>query len=384
MAFDMRELLNEVTEETVIEIMKEHGTDVYRTTRDNRTGQKCLWFKTICHGGESHKLCYFTGSKDFFCYTSCGRMTFFNFIKEIRGATKESFYKDVVLYVAKKLKKDMNKRRVGLGPRVSSQAIKDMREIEDTIMINERKFDNVVEIDKFYDTTILNYFDGETFHKSWIDDGISIESMRKYEIKWHEFRNYIIIPHYNVDNKLVGIRRRSFREDDADSRKYMPLYIDGTLYDHPLALNLYGLNHNIDAIRKSKKVIFVEGEKSVLLSDTFYGDNSIALATCGFNISEWQIQTVINLGVETVYIGFDKDFDLRLKWQYKEGSPEKYKEFLRFESRLNSLAKKFAGRAKVYLIRDKRGLLKKKDAPFDRGKDTFEKLMKDVKLLKST
>ena len=37
--------------------------------------------RTICHGGDSHKLCYFTKSKDFYCYTNCGRMPFFEFIK---------------------------------------------------------------------------------------------------------------------------------------------------------------------------------------------------------------------------------------------------------------------------------------------------------------
>lgn len=61
-----QDLIKRVTDEVVIEIMKEHGSDCYGTTRDNGSGQKCLWFKTICHGGDSHKLCYFTESKDFF------------------------------------------------------------------------------------------------------------------------------------------------------------------------------------------------------------------------------------------------------------------------------------------------------------------------------
>ena len=66
-----KELLEMVTSEVVIEIMKENGSPLYNTTTDGATGQKLLWFKTICHGGSKPKLCYFTQSKSFFCYTSC-------------------------------------------------------------------------------------------------------------------------------------------------------------------------------------------------------------------------------------------------------------------------------------------------------------------------
>ena len=66
---DKDELLKLVTEDVVINIMEENGSPLYSTSIDGRTQQKCLWFKTICHGGDSHKLCFFTESKDFFCYT---------------------------------------------------------------------------------------------------------------------------------------------------------------------------------------------------------------------------------------------------------------------------------------------------------------------------
>ena len=35
-------------------------------------------------------------------------------------------------------------------------------------------------------TSLLNYFDPETFYQGWIDEGISIESMRKFGIRWYE------------------------------------------------------------------------------------------------------------------------------------------------------------------------------------------------------
>ena len=47
---DKDELLKLVTEDVVINIMEENGSPLYSTSTDGRTQQKCLWFKTICHG----------------------------------------------------------------------------------------------------------------------------------------------------------------------------------------------------------------------------------------------------------------------------------------------------------------------------------------------
>ena len=93
---DYSDLLEQVTDEIVIAIMEENGSPLYRTSRDTRTQQECLWFRTICHDGDSSKLCYFTQTKDFYCYTNCGRMTFFDFIKKIKipetaGASYQDF-----------------------------------------------------------------------------------------------------------------------------------------------------------------------------------------------------------------------------------------------------------------------------------------------------
>ena len=112
---DKDELLKLVTEDVVINIMEENGSPLYSTSTDGRTQQKCLWFKTICHGGDSHKLCFFTESKDFFCYTNCGRMNFFEFIKRIRNAKDGEFYSKVIEKKKKKVGKSLSQSRVGFG-----------------------------------------------------------------------------------------------------------------------------------------------------------------------------------------------------------------------------------------------------------------------------
>lgn len=374
-------LLKLVTEDVVINIMQENGSPLYNTSVDGQTKQKCLWFKTICHGGGSHKLCFFTQSKDFYCYTNCGRMNFFEFIKRIRNAKNEEFYTKVICYVAQKVGKTISKNRYGFTGEVS-QTIR----AESSLMDNryediEKKAlfgDNSKGLKDYNkDKCILNYFDKDTFYKGWIDEGISIESMQKFGIEWYAYQKYIIIPHYDINGNLVGIRRRSLKPEDANN-KYMPLFIAGEEYAHSLGMNLYGLYENQEAIKRFKKAIIVEGEKSVLKSDSYFGDRSCTVATCGFNISDWQIRALEKLGVEKVYLGFDKDFDEKYEETYKQDKLL-YENYKRYLERLRQLSQRLASSFSVFLIKDTNGLLNLKDSPFDEGKEKCKILLKEAK-----
>ena len=368
-----KDVLETVTPETVINIMEENGTRVFNRTTDRKTNQECLWFQTICHGGDSHKLCYFTKSKDFYCYTNCGKMSFFDLIKRIRNIKDEKFY-EAVRYVAQKTGIKPSTERNGINIK-DKEIIKDIEDMGEIIDKQNRNKD--VEINTFFDATVLNYFDGDAFYKGWIDDGISINSMKKFNIRWYELEKHIIIPHYNIDGKLVGIRRRSLKPEDSN-KKYMPEILEGKLYEHALGLNLYGLYENQKAIKRYKRAIIVEGEKSVLLSDTYYGNKSCAVATCGFNISDWQINTLLKLGVEEIIIGFDKDYDITEAREYEKDKKTKIG-FENYKKRLRALSDKIAPYCDTYILLDKKKLLQIKDSPLDRGKETFEMLMASKK-----
>ena len=43
----------------------------------------------------------------------------------------------------------------------------------------------------------------------WIEDGISYEIMKVYNILYSISRNKIVIPHYDAENNLIGIRGRT-------------------------------------------------------------------------------------------------------------------------------------------------------------------------------
>lgn len=382
---DKDELLQRITPEIVIEIMDENRAPLNHTSRDGSTGQKLLWFKTICHGGSKPKLCYFTQSKNFFCYTSCGAMSFFECIKRIRNVRDSDFYKGVILYVADKVGLKSTKEK-GFGTYRKDDR-DDLRLLEDSVGVDgwkdyceklKNQNDNINN-KVIQDETILNYFENKVYN-GWLTEGISEASMKKYGIKWYEYQKHIIIPHRNENGQLIGIRRRSLKPEDKNN-KYMPEFIEGKDYGHSLGLNLYGLYENKEAIQERGKAIIVEGEKSVLLSDTYFGKRSIAVATCGFSVSNKQANLLGNLGVTQVYLGFDKDFD---EFNNKaimgyNSNPATKRDFEMYKNKINSIASKLAGMGfAVYIIKDKEGKLKIKDSPFDEGKETFQKLFKSA------
>jgi hypothetical protein len=100
-------ILSKITEEQILDIIKDFGALPYRIKETE------IWFKTICHGGDSHKLCYFRNSKEFYCYTNCGKMNLFSFIMSVQDC---SFY-EAIEFLKRKLKIST---RVGLhSPSVS-------------------------------------------------------------------------------------------------------------------------------------------------------------------------------------------------------------------------------------------------------------------------
>lgn len=356
-------ILLKITENQILSIMKEFGVSPYKI-KDNE-----IWFRTICHGGDSHKLCYFRNTKEFYCYTNCGKMNLFNFIMEV----KDWNFSTTINFL---------KRRVGISDRQGIR--KEENDIFSAIKLKKELMNSSKSIETIFnptpleaiDDTILNYFE-DVYYSGWIDEGISIETMQKYNIKWYGFMNHIIIPHYNISGDLVGIRRRTLQERELlEGNKYKPETIQNVLYAHSLNFNLYGLDKNKDAIKRHKKAILVEAEKSVLLSDTYYGDESITVATCGFNISNWQRRMLLELGVEEIILGYDKDFNPNDFLQITDENDLNYKKYINFCERIHKFSRLFGRDCNVSTLWDEYDLLQLKDSPFDRGKEKFEELYK--------
>ena len=63
--------------------------------------------------------------------------------------------------------------------------------------------------------------------------------MDKFQIKFLLSQNKIVIPHFDINGRLVGIRGRALEKKEIEeSGKYRPIQIGSVLYAHPLQFNL--------------------------------------------------------------------------------------------------------------------------------------------------
>ena len=119
-------------------------------------------------------------------------------------------------------------------------------------------------------------------------------------------------------------------------------------------------------IKDIKKVIVFEGEKSPLLYASYFGiENDISVACCGSNLSNYQVELLLNLEIEEIIIAFDK--------QFQNIGDEEWKGWTK---KLKDIDRKYGSRVKISFMFDKWNFLDYKDSPIDKGKDIFLELFK--------
>lgn len=195
----------------------------------------------------------------------------------------------------------------------------------------------------------------------WLRDGISKEAMDKFGIRYSISQNKIIIPHYDVNGRLVGIRGRALNEWEVENvGKYMPVRLEQTWYKHPLSMNLYGLYENQENIRKIGVCYVFESEKSVMQFESFSGPNC-AVAVCGSQFNKYQLNLLIKTcNPAEIVLCFDS---------------EEVSEDGKYFDKLWSICQKYKNYTNFSFIYDRLGLLQLKDSPSDRGEETFKKLL---------
>lgn len=104
---------------------------------------------------------------------------------------------------------------------------------------------------KFYNDKILTFLPHPRI-LDWENEGITNDVIKNHNICYNPSSQAIVIPHYDKDNNLVGIRERTLIKENEIYGKYRPMYLNKQLYNHPLGFNLYNLNNskeNIKALR---------------------------------------------------------------------------------------------------------------------------------------
>ena len=312
---------------------------------------------TICHNpideAESMKLYWYQNNKIFKCYTECNEaMTIFTLYQKFMRINYHPIgFEEAFDYIKKC---------------IHHITIAGKKKYKSDIDFEQYKFDSSIPQLIEYPKEMLTYFLPK-HHPLWLRDGIQPDVMDKFHIGFWNRENKITIPHFDIDGRLVGIRARTLDPEEAQALgKYRPVQIGNILYAHPLHFNLYGIYEHKEAIQKRRSAIIVEGEKSVLLDDGYYGEWSNAVACCGSKINKFQIGLLTNvLGATEITIAFDKE--------YKDWCSEEARQY---RMKIENMCKKYRGRATFYYIWDIDNLLDYKDSPYDKGKEIFEELYK--------
>lgn len=350
MKINLQELREKLTKEQIIDLVLKLGADKYEERDDY------IIFPTICHNAREYeasmKLYYYKESHMFHCYTECSEnFDIFDLIKRVKEVNHENYNFYETIYVIA----DLVEYNIFSAPTKESY-------ISSIDRFKQENEINLIE----YDKKILNFF-RDYYTVEWLDEGISKKAMKKFDIKYYDYRNKIVIPHYDVNGKLIGIRGRALDPQEAELYgKYTPLKVENIMYRHPLSFNLYGLYQNKENIQKYKTVVIFEGEKSVLKYDDMYSNN-ISVASCGSNLNYKQIEILIkDFNVNNIIIAYDKEFE---NFASQDG--------INYYNKLRKICEKYSNYCNFSFLFDYDNLLQLKDSPIDRGKEVFEKLMKN-------
>lgn len=356
---NFKDLREELTDESIKNILSQFNVEpVYED-------EFSITFPTCCHNleGGSPKLVYYKNTKLFHCYTECASsFDIFTLLQKmylLRG--KEITLKQAIAIC------DLDSSHLT----VENESLSCNDDIRHMQKLNNTYTYKVEDINfKVYDKKVLKQYTFD-YHglMPWIEEGIGIEALQRFNIKYDIMNNAIVIPNFDYNGSLIGIRARYFNEEDIKKGKYRPIYNNGVLYSHPTGRTFYGIFENHKNIERKHTCVIFEGEKSVLLYNTIYGnENGIALATLGQNITKDHIQYLLKMKVKNVILAYDTDY-------------EDYNQLMEVEQKYLAKAKILEPYFNISYLIDYDFDLPYKSSPIDGGKEIFEKLLKNRRIV---
>lgn len=188
--------------------------------------------------------------------------------------------------------------------------------------------------------------------QEWLEEGISAETMRKFDIRIDDKANRIVYPVYDKDLNLIGFKGRTrFKNYKImNLKKYQNYQKIGTV-DY-----FMGMRENKLSILAKRKVIIFEGLKSVMKVADWGYDYCLASESSWLN--DDQIKILIQMQIKEVLIAFDSDVDI---------------------VKIRECTKKLRKFTNVYAVIDRKGTVlgSKEDklSPCDKGRDVWEQLL---------
>ena len=328
----------------------------------------------------STQIIYYTGDKN---------------VDPYKGSPKLYFYKDTSIYVGMTAGRSYDiislvQTRLALLKQPCS-FLDACQFILDTTNINPDSISRIKKEDHVYDWSNLERFIRvrkygnqlseynrniidtlpPLYPQAWIDEGISEETMDKYQIRYYERCNQTVIPCFDDEARLVGVRVRNWDKDRVEQAKYMPLVtLDGQCYKFNTNQVFYGINYNKPEIERTGKVIIVESEKAVMKLDTYMGRHNIALGMYGSNLGIQRRNQLLKMGVNTVSYVVDNDFI---------GQDDEF--FEQWREKIRHFIKLWDGFCRVEIVWDNLGLLGPKENATDRTKEIWEQLWENREII---
>lgn len=358
MSYDKDKVKEKIEDEDVFLLLEYLGAEPQNN--DNH-----ILCKTICHNGDSHKLYYYYDQKLFKCYTYCqDAFDIFELVMKVKDIDLNKAIYFIVNFFNLYWQLDEYDDE--------EFSLEDWKIFSQWDKTNNISINNELIVLPEYDKDILKHYPKPRY-ANWEKDGISKEICDYMGICYNPVDGSIVIPHYDENDRLVGIRERTLVQEEEKWGKYRPMRKikknnKFEYYNHPLAFNLYGLNKAKENIKNMQVAIVCEGEKSVLQYLSYFGTaNDICVSVCGSSLSKYQFNLLLNLGVKEIVIGFDKDF--------QDIGDEDY---LTTISKLQKIYDKYSSFVNISFLFDKEGnRLGYKNSPLDCGRETFLHLFRN-------
>lgn len=304
----------------------------------------------------SPKLYFYKDTQIYFSYTSSRAYDIISLVQtrlNLLGQTCS--FIDACNWILEKTGLDPTK----ITKPLTNNHVYDWSELERFVRI--RKYGNQL---PEYNRNIIDTLP-QLYPQAWIDEGISEETMAKYQIRYYERCNQTVIPCFDDEARLIGVRVRNWDKDRVEQAKYMPLItLDGQCYKFNTNQVFYGINYNKPMIEQTGEVWLGESEKFCLKCDTFFGPKSCALAMYGHQLGMQRRNQLIKMGVKRVVYVPDHDFI---------GQDDAF--FEEWCKSVRRLCDMFKGYCQVDIVWDDTGeLLGPKENASDRDKETWDKL----------
>lgn len=189
--------------------------------------------------------------------------------------------------------------------------------------------------------------------KIWIDEGISEEVLREFDVRYDPITDRIVYPIRNISGEIINIGARTLDPNYKAKgvRKYS--YIQGWGGGMDI---IYGLYEHLEAVKKAGYLILFEGAKSVLKAASWGVNNTGAILTSHLN--PHQIRVLLStccLNNVAVIFALDKDVNIA-----DDNNIQKLKRYMN-----------------VYYLKDTENLLDEKDSPVDKGFEIFKTLCRN-------